>query len=74
MSHAFVKDGDPQWLQDVAPSVKALSAYLSNEHNGRFMFEKRSYFDEERKIEFHEMSDGLTYFVNQEGHWDIFMD
>ncbi len=74
MSHAFVKEGDAQWLNEVAPTLKALCAYLTNEHNGRFMFEKRSYYDTERQLEFHEMSDGLTYFINQAGEWDIFTD
>lgn len=74
MSHAFVKEDDPQWLHEVAPGLKALVAYLTNEHNGRQMFEKRSYFDAERNTEFHEMSDGLTYFINQEGKWDVLLD
>lgn len=74
MSHAFVKEEDPQWLNEVSPTIKALCYYLSNEHNGRNMYEKRNWYDEERKIQYHEMTDGLTYFINEAGHWDIFMD
>ncbi|MBP6731632.1 MAG: hypothetical protein KA149_06210 [Chitinophagales bacterium] len=74
MSHAFVKEDDPQWLHEVAPTLKALAHYLSTEHNGRPMYEKRNWFDAERKLEFHEMTDGLTYFINEAGTWDVFLD
>jgi hypothetical protein len=74
MSHAFVKEGDAQWLHEVAPTLKALTAFLTNEQGGRPMFERRSYFDAERNTELHEMSDGITYYINAEGKWDMLMD
>lgn len=70
MSQAFVKETDPQWLHEIAPTMRALVLFLTLEYNGKTITENRSYFDPERTIEFHEMSDGLTYFINQAGHWD----
>jgi hypothetical protein len=69
MSHAFVKEGDARWLHEIPPSMRALIVFLTNEY-GRPVFVKRSFFDGENKIEYHEMNDGLTYFINPKGHWD----
>lgn len=69
MSKAFQKDDEARWLHEIAPSMRTLVAFLTNE-NGRIIVEKRSYYDEETKTEYHVMSDGLTYFINESGNWD----
>ena len=34
MSSAFVREGDDQWLHEIAPSIEALINYLSRENGG----------------------------------------
>jgi hypothetical protein len=69
MSHAFVKDDDARWLHEIPPTMRALLVFLTNEY-GRPAFEKSSYMDEKREVAYHVMNDGLTYFVNEKGHWE----
>ena len=40
MSSAFVKEGDDQWLHDIAPTPDALVNYLTRE-NGGLAFTKK---------------------------------
>ena len=72
MSRAFVKDDDPQWLHDIQPSMHALCAFLRHENNGRIIQEKSSYTIGD--TEFHIMSNGLTYFINGKGQWEVYLD
>lgn len=71
MSHAFVKEGDDQWLHDIAPTMQALINYLTRENGGVRVYEKKSYFSEEIGKEVHQMSDGFTYAINDEGKWYV---
>jgi hypothetical protein len=71
MSHAFVKETDDQWLHEVAPTINALIGYLTRENNGIRVYEKKSYFSNEHGREVHEMSDGFTYAINNDGQWYI---
>lgn len=71
MSHAFVREGDDQWLHDIAPTMAALIHYLTRENGGIRVYEKNSYFDETIGKEVHEMSDGFIYAINEEGKWYI---
>ena len=72
MSRAFVKDDDPQWLHDIQPSMHALCAFLRNENNGRPIHEQSSYIESGR--EYHVMSNGLVYFINEKGQWEVYLD
>lgn len=69
MSHAFVKEGDDQWLHDIQPTMNALIHYLTRENGGIRVYEKKNYFDEKLGKQVHEMSDGFSYAINQEGKW-----
>ena len=70
MSRAFVKEDDDQWLHDISPTLNALIHYLTKENNGVRVYEKRSYVNAQGK-QVHEMSNGLTYAVNEERQWYI---
>ena len=39
MSRAFMKEGDDQWLSDIAPTMSALLVYLTRENNDIRVFE-----------------------------------
>ena len=70
MSRAFVKEGDDQWLHDIAPTLNALIHYLTRENGGIRVYEKRNYVNENGK-DVHEMSNGLSYAINEERQWYI---
>lgn len=70
MSQAFVKDGDGEFLEDIAPSLNALMAFLSRENNGFRVFEKRNFINTEGKQVF-EMSNGMHYTKNDSGRWMV---
>ncbi|RZL20308.1 MAG: hypothetical protein EOO89_00630 [Pedobacter sp.] len=71
MSQAFVREGDEQWLHDIAPTLPALINYLTNENNGIRVYEKRNYQHHILNKEVHEMSNGLTYTIAADGKWTI---
>jgi hypothetical protein len=70
MSHAFVKEGDSEWLHEIAPTLSALISFLKRENNNLSIHEKKRWFDEGLNRELHEMSDGLTYFINDKKQWE----
>ncbi|HWA34670.1 MAG TPA: hypothetical protein VG737_11095 [Cyclobacteriaceae bacterium] len=70
MSHAFMKEGDEQSLEEISPSVQALSLFLTRENNGVRIVERRTYKDEQGN-EIHVMSNGLSYKKNQKGRWEV---
>lgn len=69
MSQAFVKESDEQWLHDIPPTLNALILYLTRENNGIRVYEKRSYKHNNKEI--HEMSNGLSYTIDNDGKWTI---
>ena len=75
MSSAFVREPDDhqgmQWLHQVPLTLDALGNYLTRENHGGFIRLKRTYFHPELNKEVHQMSDGLTYYVNEKGQWDV---
>jgi len=73
MSRAFVKEGESenQWLHDVEPTLEALVKYLTKE-SGYKVYLKKSFYNEALGREINEMSNGLNYGINDEGHWDIY--
>lgn len=71
MSHAFVKEGDEQWLHDIAPTVNALIMYLTRENNGIRVYEKGTRTDPKTGKQVYEMSNGMSYTVADDGKWTI---
>jgi hypothetical protein len=68
MSQAFVKESDDQWLQDVSPSVNALTNFLTRENNGvRVYVQKVENDDAGREIYF--FSNGLKYTKDHNSAW-----
>jgi len=70
MSQAFVREGDDQWLSDVAPTLNALMAFLSRENNGIRVSERSSAKDTSGRT-IHHMSNGLSYGKDASGKWEI---
>lgn len=70
MSRAFMREGEGQWLSDVAPSVQALVVFLTKENNGVRVYEKRQYQDNAGKT-IHEMSNGIAYAKDSNGKWEM---
>ena len=70
MSHAFVREGDHQDLQDIAPTITALVAFLTNENGGIRVYEKKLVKGTNGEI-VHMMSNGLGYRVNAKSQWEI---
>ena len=74
MSSAFVKEGELRQLKDVAPNLGALLFYLRTENNGTVVRDEKNYFSEKHGRDIYEMSDGLTYSLNDSGQWHIILD
>lgn len=70
MSQAFVREGDDQWLSDIAPTMNALILFLTRENNGVRVYEKESKTDETGK-QIYVMSNGLSYFKDDQHKWQI---
>jgi hypothetical protein len=70
MSQAFMKEGDGQSLEEISPSVSALSLFLTRENNGIRIVERKVYKDSEGN-ELHAMSNGLSYKKNSKGRWEV---
>ena len=72
MSRAFVKDSDDEpWLDEISPTMKALTMYLTRQNGGRKVFEEKNYTNEDSGKEIHVMSNGLSYFLNEDGRWQV---
>ena len=74
MSSAFVKEGEYQKLSDVGSSLSALSYYLRQENGGQVIREMKSFYSQQCGRDVYEMSDGLTYALNDENKWIIILD
>ncbi len=70
MNRAFVREGDDQWLHDVAPTVSALLIYLTKENNGIIVVETKRSFDAGGR-EVIAMSNGLSYAKDEHGKWYV---
>lgn len=73
MSSAFVKEGEYQKLSDVDPSLSALSFYLRQENGGQVIREMKSYLSKKCGRHVYEMSDGLTYALDDDHKWHIIL-
>jgi hypothetical protein len=70
MSRAFMREGEDQWLSDVAPSIQALIVFLTKENNGVRVYEKKEYQDNAGRT-IHEMSNGVSYGKDSNGKWEM---
>jgi len=70
MSQAFMREGEDQWLPDVAPTIQALILFLTKENNGIRVYEKRQTKTPAGRL-VHEMSNGLTYGKDSSGKWEV---
>jgi hypothetical protein len=66
-----MREGDDQWLHEISPTMNSLVVYLTKENNGIPVFEKRNYFDVKTGKTISEMSNGMSYFVNDQGQWSM---
>ncbi|QQL49051.1 hypothetical protein [Mucilaginibacter ginkgonis] len=73
MSRAFVKEGESDQLKDVAPNMASLQFFLKRE-NGYTITEMRTRFSEQFQREVHDMSDGLSYGLNDANQWQVYLD
>lgn len=71
MSQAFVKEEDGQWLHDIQPTLNALINYLTRDNNGIRVYEKSSRPDEKTGKMIYEMSNGLSYTIDESGKWEM---
>ncbi|MBA3647725.1 MAG: hypothetical protein H0W62_04110 [Chitinophagales bacterium] len=71
MSKAFVKESDDEWLNEIQPTMNALINFLTRENNGIKIFEKKIYVHPGTKKEIHEMSNGLSYSINDDERWYV---
>jgi hypothetical protein len=71
MSQAFVRESDEQWLHDIAPTLNALIVYLTRENNGIRVYEVKSFNSPKEGREVHQMSNGLSYAIDDEHKWYV---
>jgi len=68
MSRAFMKEGEDQWLPDVAPTVTALIHYLTRQNNGVRVYLKKETKHQSGRTQY-VMSDGLAYVLDSNNKW-----
>ena len=68
------KKGEAGHLKDVAPNLGALLFFLRVENGGTVIRDEKNYFSEKYGRDVYEMSDGLTYALNDAQHWYIILD
>ncbi|HMV11105.1 MAG TPA: hypothetical protein PK325_17315 [Cyclobacteriaceae bacterium] len=69
MSRAFIKEGDDQWLEDIAPTLHALVSFLTRENNGIRVYETGTHKADDGS-EVVTMSNGLSY-SKASGRWKV---
>lgn len=69
MSRAFIKEGDDQWLEDIAPTMSALISFLTRENNGIRVYETGIHTADDGS-EIVTMSNGLSYSKSS-GRWKV---
>lgn len=73
MSRAFVKEGESDQLKDIEPNMGSLLFFLKRE-NGSAVRNLKTRFSEKFQREVHDMSDGLTYGLNDNNQWQVYLD
>lgn len=74
MSRAFVKEGESEQLRDIAPNLASLEHFLRRENGGVTIRELKTRNSEKFGRQVHDMSDGLSYGLNDDGRWQIYLD
>jgi len=74
MSRAFVKESDSEWLGDVAPEIPALERFLTAENSGVKVYEVSTRIDEVTSRVVHQMSNGNSYVLDEDGRWTVVFD
>lgn len=69
MSRAFIREDDAPRLDEVMPTLAALKVFLTNENNGIAVYERSSFQHPENGKTVYQMSNGLSYALNDEGRW-----
>ena len=70
MSQAFVKESDDNGLlHQIEPTIPALVNYIKAENNYTTVFVKQ--ITKVNGIEVIVMSNGLSYFINQDNNWEM---
>ncbi|MBS1617959.1 MAG: hypothetical protein JST76_05550 [Bacteroidetes bacterium] len=69
MSRGFTREYEDQWLHEIPPTMSALIQYLTRENNGIPVYERRTYTDPTSGREVHEMSNSLSYAVDEKNQW-----
>jgi hypothetical protein len=70
MSQAFVRETDDQWLNEVAPTLQALTVFLTRENGGIRVYEQKNFVDDTGRTVY-AMSNGLSYSKNEKGEWFV---
>ncbi|HEY0652428.1 MAG TPA: hypothetical protein VGD65_04830 [Chryseosolibacter sp.] len=70
MSQAFVRETDDQWLNEVAPTLHALTVFLTRENGGIRVYEQKNFTDDRGRT-IYVMSNGLSYSKNEKGEWFV---
>lgn len=70
MSQAFIRESDDQWLDEVSPTLNALTLFLTRENNGIRVYEQKNFIDEKGR-EVYVMSNGLSYSKDANGKWEV---
>lgn len=71
MSKGFVSEYDDQWLHEIMPTMNALLRFLKQESNGVTIYEKHGYIHPATGKQVYEMSNGLSYSINDQNQWYI---
>jgi hypothetical protein len=71
MSHAFIRDSDEQWLDEISPTLNALVNYLTRENNGIKVYEKKRYLHPGTGKEVYSMSNGMDYSIDEQSKWYV---
>jgi len=67
-------EGEAGHLKDLAPNLGALLFFLRVENGGTVIRDEKNYFSEKYGRDVYEMSEGLTYALNDAQHWYIILD
>ena len=70
MSQAFVRESDDQWLNEIGPTLHALSLFLTKENGGIRVYEQKRYLAKDG-VEVYVMSNGLSYSKNEKSEWYV---
>jgi hypothetical protein len=70
MSQAFMREREEEWLGNIDPTLPALERYLTRDA-GYKVYEVKRHQHPELKKEVYEMSNGLTYALDDDKRWYV---